>query len=389
MPISYYIEKAEKNSSWIRKMFEIGQELKEKHGENKIADFSIGNPQLKPPKAFLEAIKAHLEDEGVHRYMPGAGFPDVRTKIAVWLEKKFGIPFTAKHIVMTTGAAGAMNTILKTILNEGEEVLVPEPFFPEYTFYAENHQGKLVAAESKENFDLDLKKIAEKINSKTRAVIINSPNNPTGKIYSEKQLRDLAGLLEEKQKEFNSQIYVLSDEPYREITFGREVKSIVSFYPNSFMIYSWSKSLNIPGERIGYIAVNPKIDDPRIIEKLAFCNRILGFVNAPAILQKAVADVLDERVDIEIYRKKRDRISQGLRKAGIEFTEPEGAFYFFPKSPMENDLEFVQKAAEKLVLVTPGSGFGRKGNFRMSYAVKDETIELGLKKLAELMGELT
>jgi len=388
MPISRYIEQAEKDASWIRKMFSKGRRLKAKHGEENVVDFSLGNPHLTPPEEFIEAVKSHLDDKGIHRYMPSAGFPDVREKIAAWLEKNYSVPFTTKQLVMTIGAAGAMNTILKTVLNAGEEVIVFEPWFCEYKFYVENHGGKMVVAETKENFDLDLQGLEEKISKNTRALMINSPNNPTGKIYKEKELKALAALLEEKQKEFNSQIYIISDEPYREIVFDGRAPSIVPLYNNSFMVYSWSKSLNIPGERIGYIAANPEIDDPRILEKLAFTNRILGFINAPAVLQKAVADILDVKIDTGIYRKKRDFISKSLREAGYDFTEPEGAFYFFPKSPVPNELEFVDKAAEKLVLLTPGRGFGRPGYFRISYAIKDEPIALGMQKLKELMGEL-
>ncbi|MCX6801921.1 MAG: pyridoxal phosphate-dependent aminotransferase [Candidatus Diapherotrites archaeon] len=388
MPIARYIEDSEKDSSWIRRMFEKGLELQKKHGAGKIADFSIGNPNLEPPKEFTEALRAHIDDKDLHRYMPNAGFPDVREKISAWLEKKYKMRFGLQNVTMTCGAAGAMNVALKTVLNPGEEALLLEPWFCEYKFYIENHGGKAVIAKTKENFDLDFEELDSKIGKNTRALILNSPNNPTGKVYTEKELKKLAALLEEKQNEFNSQIYVLSDEPYREIVFGCEAPSIVPFYPNSFMAYSWSKSLGIPGERIGYLAVNPEIDDKRIAEKLAFSTRILGFVNAPALLQKAVADVLDAKVNVEIYRKHRDKIAGALEKAGYDFTLPQGAFYFFPKSPLPNEIEFIDKAAEKLVLLTPGTGFGRQGYFRLSYAVSEQTIDLGLEKLGELMEEL-
>ncbi len=371
-------------------MFSLGIEMRKEHLGEKIADFSIGNPHLSPPKEFIEALRAHAGDKDIHRYMPNAGFTDVRERIAGWLEKKFGIPFRTEHVVMTVGAAGGMNAALKTVLNAGEEVLLLEPWFCEYKFYAENHGGRTTVARTRENFDLDFKELGKKITEKTRAIIFNSPNNPTGKVYSEKELQEFAELLRGKQEEFNSQIYVLSDEPYREIVFeGKKIApSICSYYENSFMIYSWSKSLNLPGERIGYIAAHPELDDKRIYGKLAFTNRILGYVNAPALMQKAVADVLDLTVDISPYRGGRRIISPALRKAGYEFTEPEGTFYFFPKSPLENELEFVEKAAEKLVLVTPGRGFGRKGYFRISYATDRESIELGAERLAELAGEI-
>ncbi|MEM0360503.1 MAG: pyridoxal phosphate-dependent aminotransferase [Candidatus Diapherotrites archaeon] len=388
MPIARYIEVAEKNSSWIRRMFEKGLELQKKHGVNAIADFSIGNPNLEPPKEFIEALKVHAGDKYLHRYMPNAGFPEVREKIAFWLAEHYGVAFKMQNVCMSVGAAGAMNTILKTVLNKGEEVLLLEPYFCEYWFYIENHGGKPVVAKTKKDFTLDFEEINSKLSRKTRALIINSPNNPTGKVYEKKELKKLAGLLEEKQKEFGSQIYVLSDEPYREIVFDCQAPSIVPYYSNSFMVYSWSKSLGIPGERIGYIAVNPEIDDSRIAEKLAFSTRVLGFVNAPALLQKAVADVLDSRVKIEVYKNRRDKIARELKKAGYSFEMPKGAFYFFPESPLPDEIEFIEKAAEKLVLLTPGRGFGRKGHFRISYAVPEQAIDLGLEKLSKLMEEL-
>ncbi len=390
MPIAHYIEKAEKDSSWIRRMFSLGMEMKKEHPGKKIVDFSLGNPHLNPPNEFISALKEHASDKDIHRYMPNAGFPEVREKIAEWLEKKFSIPFQKEHITMTVGAAGAMNTVLKTVLNPKEEVLLLEPWFCEYKFYVENHNGRVQVAKTKENFDFDFNELEEKITANTRAVIINSPNNPTGKVYKEKDLKEFAEFLREKQEKFNSQIYVLSDEPYREIIFeGKKIApSICSYYENSFMVYSWSKSLNLPGERIGYIAAHPEIDDKRIYQKLAFSNRILGFVNAPALMQKAVADVLNLTVNVSIYKKNRDIISTELKKAGYEFTEPQGTFYFFPKSPLENELEFIEAAAKKLVLVTPGRGFGRKGYFRISYAISSEEIKAGLQKLTELMEEI-
>lgn len=369
-------------------MFERGLKLKKQHGSDNVVDFSIGNPHLTPPKEFIEALKNHLNDKDIHRYMPNAGFPEAREKIAAWLEKNYKIPFATEHVVMTVGAAGGINTALKTVLNAGEEVLLLEPWFCEYRFYVENHCGKIVVANTKENFDLDFSELDEKITKNTRALILNSPNNPTGKVYREKELKALAKLLEEKQQAFESQIYIISDEPYREIVFDGCAASIVSFYSNSFMVYSWSKSLNIPGHRIGYIAVNPEIDDRRIPGKLAFSNRILGFINAPAILQKAITEVLNVRVDISIYKRNRDKIGNALKKAGYDFIEPKGTFYFFPKSPIENDLGFVEMAAEKLLLLTPGRGFGRNGYFRLSHCTSEHLIDLGIERLEQLMEEL-
>ncbi|MCX8190168.1 MAG: pyridoxal phosphate-dependent aminotransferase [Candidatus Diapherotrites archaeon] len=383
--VARYMEEAEKESSWIRRMFEQGLKLKQEYGAENVADFSIGNPDLEPPPEFIEALKKHASDKGIHRYMPNAGFVDVRAKVAAWLRKEYKIDFGYEHVTMTIGAAGAMNIVLKTILNRGEEVIIFEPYFCEYKFYVENHYGKPVVVKTTDNFEFDFDSLNEKINKKTRAIIVNSPNNPTGKVYSDRELKKLSKFLEEKQNELGSTIYVLSDEPYREIVFDCKSQSITSFYNNSFMVYSWSKSLGVAGERIGYVATNPEIDDKRIFEKLAFSTRILGFVNAPALLQKAVADVLGIKVDVNIYKKRKEIISKGLRKAGYEFFEPQGTFYFFPKSPIPDELEFIRKASEKLVLLTPGIGFGRKGHFRISYTVGERTIELGLERMQELI----
>ncbi|MEM4598517.1 MAG: pyridoxal phosphate-dependent aminotransferase [Candidatus Diapherotrites archaeon] len=383
--IARYIEEAEKDSSWIRRMFEQGLKLKQKYGAENVADFSIGNPDLEPPVEFIEALRRHASDKGLHRYMPNAGFADVREKVAAWLQKEYGIDFSYEHITMTVGAAGAMNIVLKTILNPGEEVIIFEPYFCEYKFYAENHGGKPIVVETKDDFAFDFEALNEKISKKTRAVIVNSPNNPTGKVYKERELKELAKFLEDKQEELGSAIYVLSDEPYREIVFDCKVPSITKHYNNSFMVYSWSKSLGVAGERIGYVATNPEVDDKRILEKLAFSTRILGFVNAPALLQKAVADLLDVKVDVNIYKRRKELISKGLKKAGYEFYEPQGTFYFFPKSPIPDEIKFIEKASEKLVLLTPGRGFGRNGYFRISYTVNERTIEVGLERMRELI----
>lgn len=387
--ISNYINNAMESSSWIRRMFEIGQEMKRKYGTENVYDLTLGNPIIEPPDKFFKVL-ARLSmntSAGRHRYMNNAGFEDVRRKVAAYLTKKNILPVEFKHVVMTVGVGGAMNVILKTILNPGDEVIILAPFFAEYVFYIQNHQGKVIIAETTEDFNLDFDELDQKIGSKTKAIIINSPNNPSGRIYDEDALNNLIQLLKVKQKKYDKDLYLISDEPYREIVFdGIKVPSVVSMYSNSFLAYSWSKSLCIPGERIGYIAANPQMSNiDKIMSGLIFCNRILGFINAPATMQMVVSKLLYTSVKVDYYEKKRDRIYGALIKAGYQAYKPEGTFYIFPKSPLENELEFIEKAKQKRVLVVPGRGFGRSGYFRISYCTDDRTIERALDQLTELI----
>lgn len=387
--ISKYINQAMEQSSWIRRMFEVGREMKLSLGAENVFDLSLGNPILEPPLEFFRVFQkiASNTSSGKHRYMPNAGFEDVREKVALSLRQKNILQTEMKHIVMSCGAGGAINVVLKTIIDPGDEVIIIAPYFSEYIFYIHNHQGKVVVAETDEQFNLDLEELSQKITSRTKAIIINSPHNPTGKIYDKKTLMGLVMLLKECQKKYQQDIYVISDEPYREIAYdGKKVTSIVSLYENSFMAYSWSKSLAVPGDRIGYIAVNPGMNDvDKVVDGLIFSTRILGFINATAVMQLAVRELLHATVKVNYYETKRDYIYKNLIAAGYEIVKPEGTFYIFPKAPGGDDLQFIERAKKNRVLVVPGLGFGRAGYFRISYCVDDRTIARGIDQLAELV----
>jgi len=387
--ISTYISEAMERSSWIRRMFEVGQELRKIHGVENVFDLTLGNPLIEPPDKFFEVL-AKLSvntSSGRHRYMNNAGFQDVRESVARYLTDKGILKTEFRHIIMTVGVAGGMNVVIKTILNPGDEVIIFAPYFAEYIFYTQNHQGKVVISETTEDFDIDLQDLESRITKKTKAIVINSPNNPTGVTYTEKKVDALVKLLKRKQEEYKSQIYLISDEPYRDIIFDDVVvPSIVSRYDNSFLAYSWSKSLSIPGERIGYIAVNPKMFEvDRVIDGLIFSNRILGFVNAPAVMQMAVGKLLNATVRVKYYEQKRNRIYNALKQFGYEVVKPTGTFYLFPKCPTKDEMDFIDKAKKERVLVVPGKGFGRAGYFRISYCTDDRTIERALDQFAKLI----
>lgn len=392
MPVSQKIVESIQRASWIRKMFEEGARLKKEHGDNNVFDFSLGNPNVEPTKGVKEALVGAASDTtpGIHAYMPNAGFPAVRAAVARRISEDEGLNLTENHVVMTVGAGGALNVVLKTILNPGDEVVVPKPFFVEYVFYADNHGGKAVLVPTRDDFSLDLKAIEEAITPKTAAVLINSPNNPTGKVYSEDEIRGLSELLVRKNAEIGRTIVLISDEPYRGITYdGVTVPSILKSYPNSLVVTSFSKDLSIPGERLGYIAMSPKMEEPGLtMDGLVLSNRILGFVNAPALMQRAVMDHLRDLVDVSIYRRRRDRLFDALTGFGYECVKPEGAFYLFPKSPLEDDVAFVNHLQKKLILAVPGTGFGGPGYFRLAYCVSDETIEGSLKGFEEAIKEV-
>jgi aspartate aminotransferase len=376
-------------ASWIRKMFERGAELKERYGAANVYDLSLGNPVLEPPVEFFEflAEMSQRRDEGLHRYMQNAGFPPVREAIAQKLAGEMS-GLTGDGVIMCVGAGGGLNVALKTVVNPGDEVVILAPFFVEYKFYIANHGGVPVVAETSEDFDVDVGALAEVITHRTRALIINSPNNPTGRLYPRASLDAMVALLREREAEYGHPIYVLADEPYRELVYVDDPPpSAASLHDNGFLIYSWSKSLSIPGERIGFIAVNPKADDPAgLAGGLTFANRILGFVNAPATMQLAAAQLLDVTIDVGWYRERRDRFLDGLRSAGYDVVTPEGTFYVFPRSPDPDDVAFVNRAIEARVLLVPGSGFGRQGFFRLCYSVDDPSIDGGIRALAEVAG---
>jgi aspartate aminotransferase len=392
MPTSNKIAESIKRASWIRKMFEEGARLKKEHGAENVFDFSLGNPNVEPVEELKQAMIHAASDRtpGVHGYMPNAGYPDVRAAVAAKISEDEGIALTERMIVMTCGAGGALNVVLKTILNYGDEVVIPKPYFVEYGFYVDNHGGKAVTVDSSKDFSLDLGAIEAAISAKTAAVLINSPNNPTGRVYPERQISDLGQLLERKSREHGRPIVLISDEPYRAIAYDNvTVPSILKSYRNSITVTSFSKDLSIPGERLGYIAVSPAMDDlDATIEGLVLSNRILGYVNAPALMQRAVKNCLRSVVDVSIYKRRRDRLYAALTDFGYECEKPEGAFYLFPKSPLPNDVDFVSILQKKLILTVPGTGFGGPGYFRIAYCVSDSTIEGSLSGFKEAIDEV-
>ena len=387
MPVSAKIADFMERSSWIRKMFEEGARLKQLHGPENVFDFSLGNPNLEPSAGLKKAIAAAASNQaaGIHSYMPNAGLLQTRSAVASRIEKEEGVKIDASSIVMTVGAGGALNVVLKTLLNSGDEVVIPKPFFVEYVFYCDNHGGAAVLVPTRPDFSLDVDEIAKAITPKTAAVLINSPNNPTGRIYSQDQIDALADALRSKSQQIGRAIVLISDEPYRGIIYdGAEVPSILKAYENSMVVTSFSKDLSIPGERLGYIAMNPAMDNAeQTIAGLILSNRILGFVNAPSLIQRAVTDHLADIVDIAVYKRRRDRLYNALVSFGYDVIRPEGAFYLFPRSPIQDDVAFVAKLQEKLILTVPGVGFGGPGFFRIAYCVSDETIEGSLKGFEE------
>ncbi|MBN1471049.1 MAG: pyridoxal phosphate-dependent aminotransferase [Syntrophaceae bacterium] len=391
MTIAKKIRASMSHSSMIRKMFEEGILLKKRYGAEHVYDFSLGNPNVDQPKEFKkELIKLASEIIPLkHGYTPNAGYPETRQAIAGKINKTIGLKLSADHIVMSCGAGGALNVILKALLDPGDEVIVLKPFFVEYPFYIENYSGVVKYVQTMPDFSLDITAVSKAITQKTKAIIINSPNNPTGKVYSKNNITGLAKLLKQKGRELKKPIYLISDEPYAEIVYdGVKVPNLLKAYQNSIIAYSYSKTLSLPGERIGYIAVNPKIyEADSLISALILCTRILGFVHAPALMQRIVARLQNASVDVKIYKKKRDLLCKGLAKAGYKFAKPQGAFYLFVKSPIPDDVKFVKMLLQKNILVVPGSGFGGPGYFRIAYCVDDATIVNSMKGFAEAIEE--
>ena len=367
------------NSSWIRKMFEEGIRLKKEFGEENVFDLSLGNPVIEPPEEVRKALIESARDEshGLHRYMPNAGLADVRAVIAESLSPECKVELSANDVVMVCGAAGGLNITLKTLLDPDDEVIIFAPYFVEYLFYADNHGGKAVAVPTLDDFRLNFEALQNALNEKTKAVIINSPNNPTGVLYSRQELQELARVLKAHSDKLGKAVYLISDDPYKKITFdGVEAPNIMEFYQDSIYITSHSKDIALPGERIGFLAVHPQCESAGLLMAgLIFCNRVLGFVNAPALIQRVVKQVQGVTVDVEQYRRKRDYLHKELTRIGYQVVKPQGAFYFFPKSPLEDEVEFVKKLADKKVLVVPGRGFGLPGYFRISYCLPDSVIE--------------
>ena len=379
MTISRNIEKIIAGSSFIRKMFEEGARLKTEFGAENVYDFSLGNPNVPPPERFNELLRETVSTCGLndHCYMPNTGYPMVCGSVAEYLAKEQQAPVTDKDVLMTCGASGALNVALKAVLDPGDEVLTPIPCFVEYKFYADNHGGVLKTVATKPDFELDPNPIAAAITEKTKVFLINSPNNPTGQVYSADSLKRLGEILEQKGKEFNRTIYLISDEPYRKIVYdGVVVPSIFSAYKNSIIGTSYSKDISIPGERIGFVAVNPAATyREELLAALTVANRILGYVNAPALMQRIVACMQGMSVDISEYARKRSLLCDGLAGFGYEFLRPPGTFYLFPRSPIPDDVEFVNILKEERILVVPGSGFNGPGYFRIAFCVDDNTIK--------------
>lgn len=378
------------NSSTIRAMFEEGKKLAAIYGAENVFDYSLGNPNVQPPETIKTAISDILNEESpnlIHGYMNNSGYEDVRNTIAEHIATKHQVSISAANIIMTCGAAGGLNILLKTLMNPGDEVIVFAPFFGEYKNYVDNYDGHLVVIPADlTTFEPNLLALKEAITPKTKAVIINSPNNPTGVIYSEEAIKGLSLLLDTAQKELGTSIYLISDEPYREIVYDdAKVPYILNYYANAFIGYSYSKSLSLPGERIGYLVANSSMDDfEEIMAGLNVANRILGFVNAPSLFQRVIAKCLDSEVDISIYKRNRDLLYNHLVSIGFDCIKPQGSFYLFPKSLIPNDKQFCQDAKQFNLLLVPGSAFGCPGHVRLSYCISYEKIEKSLEAFTKL-----
>ena len=386
MSVAKVIQDQLERSSWIRRMFEEGIRLKVERGEENVYDFTLGNPEVRPPAAMLEALRRVVGEGRPHGYMPNAGFPPVRDMVAKKLSTATGLDYTANHILMTVGSSGAINTFLKTILDPGDEVIVPLPCFSEYQFYVANHAGRMVNVETDEHFNLDVERIAAAITPRTRAIILNSPHNPTGVIYPAETLTALNQLIES----LDHPVTVISDEPYRSLVYdGARMPETASYISRCVVCNSWSKSAAISGERIGYLAISPRIPEwDELRNACTFTNRILGFINAPAIWQWVIAEAFDATVDVGAYQEKRDLLCDGLTAAGYELTKPQATFYVFPKTPMEDDIAFIRLLAKEGVLAVPGTGFGRRGYMRLSITAPRDVVIRSIPAFARVMESL-
>lgn len=382
------------NSSAIRAMFEEGNRLASLYGAENVYDFSLGNPNVPAPEAVKRAIVELVEGEdpiALHGYTnSNSGYPEVRQVVADSLNERFGTSFGERNIIMTVGAAGGLNVIFKTLLNPGDEVIAFAPYFGEYRSYTNNYDGVLVEiSPDTETFQPRLQEFEQKITPKTKAVIVNTPNNPTGVVYSEATIQKMAAIMEAKQKEYGTDIYLISDEPYRELVYdGAEVPYLTKYYDNTIVGYSYSKSLSLPGERIGYLVIPDEVTDSEEVQSAAnVATRILGFVNAPTLQQKVVAKCLNEKTDISFYNRNREALYEGLKECGFTCIKPEGAFYLFVKSPIEDEKEFCAAAKKYNILMVPGSSFACPGYVRLAYCVAHETIVNSLPKFKELAKE--
>ncbi len=364
----------------IRKMFEEGNLLKQKYGEDKVFDFSLGNPDLDPPEEVINKIKEVAADTThlCHGYMPNAGYKEAREAMAAKTSAEQGVPVSFSNVVMAVGAAGALNVTLKTLLNDGDEVIVPCPYFTEYDHYIHNHGGEIVRVKTKDDFGLDANTIKAALNEKTAAILINSPNNPSGRIYSDEEIEAVVNVLEEHGKKTGRYPYIICDEPYRAITYGKKVAAVFPKYPYAVVVTSFAKNLSLPGERIGYVCVNPACPEAdSFISAAIFSTRILGYVNAPALFQKVIAKSWNAKCDYSLYEKRRNEICEVMDYAGLKYAVPDGAFYLFVKVPdgwNDDDMAFTNHLKKYNILCAPGSGFGGKGWFRIAYCCSEKTI---------------
>lgn len=389
MPVSDKVRGFMEQGGWIRRMFETGIAMKAEYGEENVFDLSLGNPVVEPPPQFHQELRRLAEHpiKGMHRYMPNNGYPETRQAVADGLKAETGIPFSAGDIVMTCGAAAALNVVLKTILNPGEEVIILSPYFVEYGYYIDNHGGTAVLVPTGTDFQPDLEAIEAAVTPRTRGIIVNSPNNPAGVIYPAGCFRELGDLLRRKQAEHGSEIFIISDEPYRRIIYdGLTYPQVFPHYDNTIVVNSHAKDLALPGERIGYVAVNPAYPHGEELSGgLTFCNRTLGFVNAPALMQHVIRALQGVSVDVADYQRKRDYLYTQLTELGYSVVKPQGAFYLFPKSPLEDDAAFVDALQQWKVLTVPGRGFGTPGYFRIAYCVEDSVLEGAMEGFARAM----
>ena len=387
MAVSQKIRQYMAEGGWIRRVFEEGLALKAQIGAENVFDLSLGNPVIEPPAEFKDELRRLASEPlaGMHRYMPNPGYMETRQAVAGSLSEETGLPFEGGDIVMTCGAAAAANVVLKTILNPGDEVIILAPYFFEYLYYIDNHDGVAVVVNTTDRFRLDLPAIEQAVTPRTRAIIVNSPNNPSGVVYSSEEIAGLAELLERKQSEHGTEIFLISDEPYKRIIFdGMEFPQVVPSFDNSIIVTSHAKDLALPGERIGFIAINPSYPEKEeLAGGFSFCNRTLGFVNAPALMQHVVRNLQGVSIDPDYYQRKRDFMHTALMEMGYDTVKPEGAFYLYPKSPIEDDVAFTRELLQSNVLVVPGRGFGTPGYFRISYCVEDWVLEGAVDGLAK------
>jgi aspartate aminotransferase len=385
MSIARSVAEQLERASWIRRMFEEGARLKAERGADKVFDFTLGNPDVDPPAEVLSALErlAAQHPPQIHAYMPNPGFPEARRAVARHLAERTGLPFTENHILMTVGSAGACNTFLRSVLDPGDEVIVLAPWFSEYPFYIQNHAGRMVAVETDAQFLPDPARIQAALTPRTKAILLNTPNNPTGRVYPAELLKEIDAVLRRREPP----VTVISDEPYTPIVFdGRRHPEVVTLIERTVIANSWSKSFAIPGERIGYLAISPRLPEAAaLFNACAFSNRVLGYVNAPALWQRVVTETIGVRPDIGRYQARRDRACEILAGLGYELIKPEGTFYLFPKSPLADDLTFIRFLLDEGVLAVPGSGFGRPGYFRLSLTAPESVIERSRPGFARAM----